>query len=196
MKDRCWTLMISFVTSLLFGIVATASSQDLSIVDGKKAVATVAGEPITLDEFNRDLALAQGVNRSEVLRRLVNVRLIVQEARRIGLDELPEIKMMVDAFSKATLREELMERQIKDLKVDDQEVEKLYKESIKEWKISSVMVEKENDAKKMVEEIKGGKNFDELSKQMVVERKGKRGEQGEWLKSKTSILRLSTSFPR
>ena len=184
MKQSSWTLMITFVTGLLVGIVGTVYGQDLPVIRGKKVVATVTGEPITLDELNRNLALAQGTNRSEVLRRLVNARLIVQEAKRIGLDELPEIKNMVDAFSKVTLREELMERQIKDLKVDDQEVEKLYKESIKEWKISSVMVEKENDAKKMVEEIKGGKNFDELSKQMVVERKGKRGEQGEWLKVK------------
>ncbi len=176
--------MITLVTGLLVGLVGIVPGQDLPVIKGKKVVATVTGEPITLDEFNRDLALAQGANKSEVLRRLVNVRLIVQEAKRIGLDELPEIKNMVDAFSKVTLREELMERQVKDIKVDDKDVEKLYKESIKEWKISSVMVEKENDAKKMVEEIKGGKNFEELSKQFVMEKKAKPGEQGEYIKVK------------
>jgi hypothetical protein len=77
-----------------------------------------------------------------------------------------------------------MERQARDIKVDEKEVEKLYKESIKEWKISSVMVEKENDAKKMVEDIKGGKNFEELSRQFVMEKKAKRGEQGEYIKVK------------
>ena len=176
--------MITLATGLLVGAAGIVCGQDLPVIKGKKVVATVAGEPITLDEFNRNLAWAQGAKRSEVLRRLVNARLIVQEARRIGLDELPEVKNMVDAFSKVTLREELMERQVKDLKVDDQEVDRLYKESIKEWKISSVMVEKENDAKKMVQEIKEGKNFDELSKQIVAEQKAKRGEQGEWLKVK------------
>jgi len=55
---------------------------------------------------------------------------------------LREIQMMVDAFSKATLREELMERQVKDIKVDDKEVENFYKESVKEWKVSSLMFEK------------------------------------------------------
>ena len=184
MKHRSWTLMITLATGLLVGAAGIVCGQDLPVIKGKKVVATVAGEPITLDEFNRNLAWAQGAKRSEVLRRLVNARLIVQEARRIGLDELPEVKNMVDAFSKVTLREELMERQVKDLKVDDQEVDRLYKESIKEWKISSVMVEKENDAKKMVQEIKEGKNFDELSKQIVAEQKAKRGEQGEWLKVK------------
>jgi parvulin-like peptidyl-prolyl isomerase len=176
--------MFALVVGLLVGVIGMVSGQDLPVIKGKKVVATVAGEPILLDEFNRDLALAQGANRSEVLRRLVNVRLIVQEAKRIGLDELPEIKNMVDAFSKVTLREELMERQVKDINVDEKEAEKLYKESIKEWKISSVLVEKENDAKKMVEDLRAGKTFDELSKQLVAERRAKKGEQGVWLKVK------------
>jgi hypothetical protein len=100
------------------------------------------------------------------------------------LDELPEIRNMVDAFSKVTLREELMERQVKDIKADEKEVEKLYKESTREWKISSLLFEKEDAAKKMGEEIKAGKKFDELSKQYVAEGKAKRGEQGDWLKVK------------
>jgi len=176
--------MFALITGMLIGVVGIVSGQDLPVIKGKKVVATVAGESIPLDEFNRDLALVRGANRPEVLRRLVNTRLIVQEAKRIGLDELPEIKNMVDAFSKVTLREELMERQVRDVKVDDKEVEKLYKESIKEWKISSIMVEKENDAKKMAEAIKGGKNFEELIRQFVMEKKAKPGEQGEYIKVK------------
>lgn len=146
-------------------------------------MATVNGEPITLEEFNRDLGSASG-GKSEVLRRLINATLVIQEARRIGLDELPETKNMMDAFSKVTLREELMERQVAQVKVDEKEVEKLYKDSIKEWKISSLLFYKEEDAKKMVEELKGGKNFDELSKRYIADKKAKRGEQGEWLKVK------------
>ncbi|HUL31444.1 MAG TPA: peptidyl-prolyl cis-trans isomerase [Thermodesulfobacteriota bacterium] len=184
MKQSSWKWIVVLLAGLVLGGAGIASGQDLPVIDGKKVVATVAGEPITLDEFNRDLALAHGASRSEVLRRLINVRLIIQEAKRIGLNELPETIKMIDAFSSVTLREELMERHVKDVKVDEKEVEKVYKESIKEWKISSVLVDKENDAKKMVEEIKGGKSFDELSKQLIAAGKAKKGEQGEWLKIK------------
>ena len=179
---------------LFFGTAGFASGQDLPVMKGKKVVATINGEPITLNEFNRELtSLHKGrvedkkagkQDRLDLLRRLINTRLIVQEAKRIGLDELREIEMMVDAFSKVTLREELMERQVKDIKVDDREVEKFYKESVKEWKVSSVMFEKEEAAKKMVEEIKAGKNFDDLSKQLVAEGTAKRGEEGQYLKVK------------
>ncbi|HXX33483.1 MAG TPA: peptidyl-prolyl cis-trans isomerase [Thermodesulfobacteriota bacterium] len=177
--------LVLILTLLLFsGTTATGAEEKLPVIEGKEAVATVNGEPITLEELNRDLPLASGASKSEVLRRLINVSLVVQEGKRIGLDELPEIKNMVDAFSKVTLREELMERQIKDIRVDDKEVEKLYKESIKEWKISSLLFEKEDAAKKMAEEIKAGKNFDELSKRYVAEGKAKEGERGVWLKVK------------
>jgi parvulin-like peptidyl-prolyl isomerase len=184
MRHYACVSTLTLLIGLLVGGVGVGSGQDLPVIKGKKVVATVAGEPITLDELNRDLASASGGRKSEVLGRLINVSLVVQEGKRIGLDELPEIRNMVDAFSKVTLREELLERRVKDIKVDEKEVEKLYRESIKEWKITSLLFEKEEAAKKMAEEIKAGKNFNELSKRYVAEGKAKEGERGEWLKVK------------
>jgi len=184
MKHCSCALTITLLIGLLVGSVGIVSGEDLPVIRGKKVVATVTGEPITLEELNRDLAFASGASQSEVLGRLINVNLVVQEGKRIGLDELPEIKNMIDAFSKVTLREELMERRVKDIKADQKEIEKLYREGIKEWKVSSVLLEKEDDAKKMAEEIGTGKNFDELSKQYVAAGKAKEGERGEWLKVK------------
>ena len=181
MRYYGWALTVILIVSLWIG---TASGQDLPSIRGEKVVATTNGEPLTLNEFNRELALAQGTSRSELLRRLINGSLIVQEARRIGLDDLQEIKKMVETFSSVTLREELMEKQVQKVQVDQKEVEKLYKELTKEWKISSILVEKEDVAKKMTEEMKAGKSFDELSKESVAAGKAKRGEQGEYLKVK------------
>ena len=82
MKQSYWKWIVLILAGLALGGVGIVSGQDLPIIKGKKVVATVAGELITLDEFNRDLASAGGTNRSEVLRRLVNIRLIAQEANR------------------------------------------------------------------------------------------------------------------
>jgi hypothetical protein len=194
MKRHFYRFGIILSIFLFIGTAAFTSEQDLPVMEGKKVVATINGEPITLDGFNHELAsLHKGMagdkkagkqNRLDLLRRLINTRLMVQEAERIGLDDLPEIEKMVAAFSKVTLREELMERQVKDIKVDDKEVEKYYKESVKEWKVSSVMFEKEEAAKKMVEEVKAGKNFDDLAKQWVAEGIAKKGDEGQYLKVK------------
>jgi len=184
MRHYSLALRMFLIIGLSVGMVGIALGQDLPVIKGKKAAATVNGDPIMLEELNRDLAGASGASRSEVLRRLINASLIVQEAKRIGLNELPEIRKMVESFASMTLREELMEKQVQGIKVDEKEVEKLYKDSIKEWKVSSLLFKKEDAAKKMVEEIKAGKNFDKLSKQNVAEGKAKGGDRGEWLKAR------------
>ena len=192
MRRNFWISGIILTIFLLTRIAGLASDKDLPVIKGKKVVAIVNDEPITLDEFNRELAsLREGmvgekkagkeVN-SELLRRLINTRLIVQETKRMGLDELREIKNMVDVFSRVTLREELMERHAKDIKVDEKEVDKVYKEYVQEWKISSLLFEKEEGAERMIEEIKGRKTFEELSKRFVAEKIGRGGEGGKYLR--------------
>ncbi len=184
MRHYSRALRMFLIIGLSAAMVGIASGKDLPVIKGKKTAATVNGDPITLEELDRDVARAPGASRSEVLRRLINVSLIVQEAKRIGLNEQPEIRKMVESFASVTLREGLMERQVQGIKVDEKEVEKLYKDSIKEWKISSLLFKKEDAAKKMVEEINAGKNFEKLSKQYVAEGKAKGSDRGEWIKAR------------
>jgi hypothetical protein len=179
---------------LFIGTVGFLSDKDLPIMKGKKTVATVNDEPITLDEFNQELAfLHQGMGRdpkvgkekiSGLLKRLINARLIIQEARRMGFDELKELRDRADVFARQTLREELIERQVKNIKPDEKEVEILYREAIKEWKIKSILFEKEEDAKAMEDALKGGKGFDETFKKSLSDKKGKGSEEGNYLKEK------------
>jgi len=183
------------VLAVVVGLVtgAQAATPELPVIQGKKTVASVNDELITLDEFNYALTSSQKgavgekkVNKedeAELLQRLINARLIVQEAQKIGLDELPEVKNMIDVYARITLREQLMERTLKNVKVDEKEVEKLYKEAVKEWKLSSVVFEKEDDAKKMAEQLSAGKKFDELSKAYIAAGKAK-GDEAQYLKVK------------
>lgn len=153
-------------------------------------VAIVNEEEITLrDMHNAALERisdagkdARKVDYPAVLDRLINIKLIVQEARNIGIDELPEIIQMIDGNSRVTLREQLKEDQVKDLKPDEAEVEKLYKDVVKEWKIKSVMFEKEDDAKKMLQEMQAGGSFDGLVEAAVKSETAKGDAEGQFLK--------------
>jgi parvulin-like peptidyl-prolyl isomerase len=189
---------VVFLGIILFAAVAmSASGDNLPVVRGKKTVALVNGEPITLADFNYALgALHAEVgdgkrvgaeNRSKLLDRLIDTRLVVQEARKIGLDGLPEVKNMVDLFARVTLRQELMDRQVRNLKAPDKDVERRYRDAVKEWKISSVVFDKEDGAKKMSEELKGGKTFEDLSRDAVATGSAKAGEEGQYLKPKEAI---------
>ena len=186
---------MAVIFSLVFwGSTVFAAEQKLPVIKGQKIVAMVNDEPITLEEFKQELAIldknrgekekASEQKEGELLQRLINSRLMVQEGRRIGLDELPETKNLVDVFSKVTLREMLVERQLKNVKADEKGVVRLYREFVKEWKINSVWIEKEEEAKKAEEELKGGKRFDELAKKLIEDGKAKGGEEKNYLKKK------------
>jgi hypothetical protein len=110
------------------------------------------------------------------------VRLIVQEAHGMGIDELPEVTDAVAAYEIHLRRDLLLQGAAKDAKADPQEVEALYKDRIKEWKIRSVLFFQEEDAKKMLEDIKAGKSFEELAAKAVADKKAKGNEQEEFIK--------------
>ena len=189
---------VSVMSVLIFLVAATnlsATGQDLPVIKGKKTVATINDEPITLEEFNRELlplkATGNKKAEDELLKRLINIRLIIQEARRMGLDELKELKERVDAFSRVTLRDDLIERHVKDIKPDEKEVDKTYRESIKELKIKSILFEKEEDAKTMEDVLKGGKDFGETLKKFLADKIGKGNEEENYLKNKEVLPEIA-----
>jgi parvulin-like peptidyl-prolyl isomerase len=171
---------------------AFALAQELPVVKGKKIVASVNGDPITLDELTREIAgvkkartPAATVDRQAelgVLQRVINTRLIVQEARNIGLDKLTENKMMVDAFAREALREELAEKVMAGAKVDEKEVDKIYKDAVREWKVNAVLCDKEDDANRFEAELRTGKSFAELAKAFKADGRAKQIEEGVYLK--------------
>ena len=186
--------------SLLVVSNGFGSEEKLPVVGGKRIVATVNDEVITLKEFEEELASLRGTgtnkewrqkDEDKLLKRLINVRLIIQEARRIGLDELKEVKERVDVFAKVTLRDELVERHVKGIKPDEKEVEGHYRESIKELKIKSILFEKEENLKAMMDVLKGGKAFDEALREFLTEKKGKGNVEGNYVKNKELLPEIA-----
>jgi hypothetical protein len=159
-------------------------------------VAVVNGEIITLQDFVAALELthesrkpgeeskAALIDYSEILNRLITVRLIVQDAREMGMDELPEIKEDLNSNRKLIAQAVLFSDLTKDAKADEAMVEKFRREMTEQWKIESVLFEKEEDAKKMAEEIKAGKSFEEMAAKAVADKTAKDIGKGGYVKTK------------
>lgn len=158
-------------------------------------LAVVNGEQITLEALNKALTSshegmvddkkpAAKIDYAKILKRLINVRLILQEAKNIGLDELPETKYLVDEYARSALRGRLIEELTRNVQVDEHEVDRLYREVTREWKIKSAMFKKEDDAKKAADEIKAGKNFDEIVERAMKDGTAQGGGEGAFLKPK------------
>ena len=169
-----------------------AAEPPLPRFGGKEVVATVNADPITMEELNQALGMRHAemaagtkvgkVDYTEILNRLITIRLILLEARNIGLDELPEVKESVDSYSRGALMAVLLMQQTKGVREDENETDKIYKESVKEYKLLSLLFGKEEDAKRVEAETKSGKDFNEIVKRVISEGTAKGTGEGEYLK--------------
>jgi len=163
----------------------------------KVPLAMVNDEPITVEDLKKTLGtihegMADGKaapkqNYQELLKRLVNSLLIIQEARNMELDKLDEIKNAVDDYSKKTLREMLLKEEIKDVKADAKEVEKSYKERTAEWRLKSLIVDKLDDVKALEADLKSGKKFDVLYDKAIKDGHAKSGGKSDVFLSRDVI---------
>ena len=172
---------------------ASPARADLPLVGGKPVLARINGEPLTLEEFERSLAgihtgTADNTRRSlphpsQLLERLINAKLILQEARNIGLDELPEVQRAEKAFEEETLRGMLYGYHVRNiLKPDPKEVEKRYRDAVKEVKMISVLFDKEEDAKRLESDVKASGRFEEPARKMISEKAAQGSVEGQYLK--------------
>lgn len=157
---------------------------------GELPVATVEDEVITLREFTAALA-ATHEGRSEagrasadaaraVLGRLVDARLIAIEARAMGLDELPEVQEELRAFEAARLRELAELNATRSVAPDAAEVERLFREVVRQWKIKSLLFRTEEDARRLRDAVDAGASFGALAAEALARGEAQGREQGEY----------------
>jgi hypothetical protein len=179
---------------VFWGSYGFGADQQLPVINGKKTVATVNDEPITLEEMNQAVASSHAtrskgktaghIDYSNILNRLINLRLIVLEAKNMGLDELPDLKRQVAGKNREFLIEILLERHVSNIRPDEDEIERIYQNTVREWKIKSVLFKKEEDAKKIAAELKAGKDFDEIVKKAVEWGIAEADAEGKYVKDK------------
>jgi hypothetical protein len=165
-------------------------------------VAVVDDEVITFSDLAESISSthagraeeATGVKKdyASLLERIVTRRLIVQEARNIGLDELSGIASQIDAFSTKLLLSRLMAQQLKTVEPDPAEVDELYRRMSREFLLTTLQFGNEEDAVAFAEECQSGDDFDALAGPFVEDGRAE-GEIGgqEYLKLKDLLPRVA-----
>jgi parvulin-like peptidyl-prolyl isomerase len=122
-------------------------------------------------------------NPAELLERLVNIRLIRQEALNIGLDELPQVRKAVEAYRLDALRQLLFRRATRDInEVAPEEIEDEYRASVKEVRVRSLLIPAEEDASRLDAEVRDGGDFARLALELTDAGKAEMGDEVEFLK--------------
>ncbi|MBI2216919.1 MAG: peptidyl-prolyl cis-trans isomerase [Candidatus Rokubacteria bacterium] len=189
---RSHAVPAAFGLALVVLTAATSAAQGLPVFKGKTIVAMVQGEPITLDELNRQVAAmkrdrapgAAADRRAELalLDRMVYALLITQEARRMGFDRLPELRKMLDSHARVALRQELVDWIVKDVQADAKQVEERYRASVREWTVSAALFDDEKHAEAMAAEVSAGRDFGDVARTYLAAGKAAKVDVGLALK--------------
>jgi peptidyl-prolyl cis-trans isomerase C len=174
--------------STRFAVAATASLITLSAcnaadekkaadkpVDAGKHAVTVNGQGISqarVDMLVRQ-RVAQGQPDSPELRRailedLVAREVVYQEAVKKGLDKNPEIRTQIDLATQSVMAGAFIQDMMKSNPVTDQTLQAEYDRiktqlGDKEYKARHILVEKEEEAKAILAQLKKGAKFEKLA---------------------------------
>lgn len=137
----------------------------LAIVDGDPITEGDLKYALTVAHRREDLSSAGGLNLSDYIDKLIDDRLIIDDARRSGMDQYPEIKRAVEAF---ILRESVVrlhdDEIVKKVSVTDNEIKEFYRKNYEQFTLGLIEVMSEETAEDIVNRLKQGEDFEEIAK--------------------------------
>jgi peptidyl-prolyl cis-trans isomerase C len=147
---------------------ATSKSSKRVVVNG------VAIPQSRIDAMNKELT-AQGQpdnaeRQNAVREELVNREVLAQAALKRGLDKNPDVQAQMDMARQAVLVRALFESEVKQHPISDADLQKQYEQfkgsmGQNEYKVSHILVDKEDDAKAIIAELNRGGDFAKIAKE-------------------------------
>ena len=167
------SLVIASLASVLVAALLpfTAYAQNIAIVNGKavpKARVDAFIKQIQAQATSQNQQLPPDIDQ-RVRDKIVMDEIFAQEAEKRGLAATPEYKQQMEQARQAVLMQALLAEYAKKNSIGDADILAEY-EKFKaqatgtEYRARHILVEKEDEAKLLIAQIKGGANFEELAK--------------------------------
>ncbi len=162
------SIAVSAVAIAAALLPALASAQNIAIVNGK------AVPKARFESFMTQITKQGGQERTPELEQQVRDEIVlreifVQEAERRGLQRDPEFRAQMEVARQSLLIRELFNNYQKTSPVSDDDLKAEYEQiksanSGSEYRARHILVEKEDEAKAIIAQLKGGASFAELAK--------------------------------
>lgn len=183
------SLFILLRNCMIIGLPLLLAACSGFMISGEKPVAWVDGVPITEGDLKEALKIT---HRTEAVRpgehldlmdyvnKLIDERLIVQEAYRMGLDKDPWVQNKMHEYK---LRESvvwLYKEEVQDrVRVSDDEMRRFYNEQMEEAHIRQITVGTEEEALNIRDQIEAGSDMAALAREHSIDMfKDKGGDRG------------------
>jgi len=176
----CLLVFLIFNFSFVFAVEVTTTTEtnpeDVEVILPPETIlASFGNQTITLGEFNliweevpEEYKLQ--LDKSMVLDQVISEKLLIQEAKDMGLEEDKDILEQIKKMTEQILAQALIEREILNkVKVNDEEVLEYYeqnKDSFTEKEqvyLYNILVETEEEAQVILEQLIAGANFSEIA---------------------------------
>lgn len=163
--------------ALLLGALITHPAVAADKPKSGSTVATVNGVPISQNIANAFISeqKAQGAPDSPELKNavreeLIRRELLVQEAKKLGLDRNADVAAQAEVARQAVLIRAFVQNYVKKNPIGDDQLKSAY-DKVKsqvgntEYKVRHILVEREDEAKTIIANLKKGSKFEEQAKQ-------------------------------
>ena len=187
--------------ALLTGGMLLAASLHLTAAEAdkheSKVVALVNGQPITqemVDIFASKMKTRSGKGdvQAQALDELIKITLITQDAEKKGLDKDPSVQRQLDWYRRSVLFNAGLRDYLKKHPITQADIKKRYDEKVEhfdgtEYKARHILVKTEDEAKKLIGELKKGADFAELAKKHSTGPTGKNGGDLGWFSASQMV---------
>ena len=153
---------------------AAKSTEDSSSGAGRVVVNGVTIPQSRIAAMNKELTnqgQPDSAERQQAVREeLINREVLAQAAQKRGLDKNPDIAAQMDMARQAVLVRALFEDEVKKNPVTDADLQKQYEQfkgqmGTNEYKVSHILVDKEDDAKAIIADLNKGGDFAKIAKE-------------------------------
>ena len=179
----------------LFG--CTSKSADVGKKEQKgQVLAEVNGVVITTEDYKKEVEIlppylkpmtetADG--RKEMLDSMIVRELVMQEAKKAGIDKSPEVMDRLEDLKKRVVIEAYWKQKVEEqAKITDADLQKYYDQNKEKFKVgdqiraSHILLKTEKEAQDVLSQLKAGGSFEELARKYSVDPAGAKGGDLGW----------------
>ena len=155
--------------------------------DQDKTVVTVNGVAITQQEVVHFMAQKQQPTPPRnAIQEMINVELLVQDARNQGIMQDQQLLMEIKRNESALIASQHLQNILQQLEITEQQLQERYQQEYAEgdknpeYNASHILVETEQQARAIIEQLDQGAGFSELAKSESIGPSGKNGGALGW----------------
>jgi peptidyl-prolyl cis-trans isomerase C len=164
--------------------------------DSSPVVAEVNGTAITADQFRQELknlppqlqVIAESPDgKKQLLDQLVVRQIVLQEAKKAGLDKSKEVADRLEEMKDKVLVETYLKKRLEEqAKISDEELKKVYEQYKEQFKrpeqihASHILVKTEKEAQDVQAQLKKGASFEDLAKKYSTDSAAAKGGDLGW----------------